>query len=80
MTQITEHDLFEALLASEDVPLYDPAKHLIAPVAAKRWGVSNNAAAERLRTKAPQFGLKAIDVRGPSGRKILAYVPDTKHD
>lgn len=76
MTDITEAELFEAILASEELPDYDPQKHLSATVAAARWGIDYHSAMERLSRNCIKFGLVAHYVRNPeTGHRMKVFIP-----
>ena len=80
---ITEADLFEAILASEDYPLYNPARHLSAEAAGKRWHLNAKTARLILLEKCAEFGLEEITVRNPkTGKKLQVFIPkrDTNLD
>ena len=68
---VSEAALFEAILASERLPLYDPKIHLSAETAAKEWHVHPKTAIEMLERKAAEYGLRMIEVRNPETGKRL---------
>lgn len=70
---ITNEEIL-ALLADYDCIDYDPAKHLIAAVAAARWRVKPHTATSMLKEIASKRGLDYIDVRLPSGNRVKAIV------
>lgn len=73
---ITELNLFEAILASEDYPLYDPEKHLSPEVAGKRWHINPKTARVILLEKCEEYGLEEITVRNPkTGKRIQVFIP-----
>lgn len=73
---ITETELFEAILKSETYPLYDPAVHLAAEVASKRWKVHPKTALDILREKCSEYPLTEITVRNPkTGKKMQVFIP-----
>lgn len=70
-TGISEKDLFEAILAEEDVPMYDPAVYLSPKIAAERWHCSTKTAIDTLKRRAE---LEPVEVRDPgTGKKFIAF-------
>lgn len=79
---ITEDEIFAAILASEGVPLYDPAVHMAPSVAAKKWNVNEKTALLMLREKCEEFPIEELWVRNPkTGRKLIVFKrKETDHD
>ena len=72
-TGLTDHELFEQLLAAVDFPDYDPRHHLLVGVAAGRWNLSEKAALMKLRKHAPEYGMTETRVRLDNGHLTIAF-------
>lgn len=72
-TGLSAAELFDAVIEAGNHPPYDPAKHLIAKVAADRWHMGEKAALLKLRRLAPEMGLVETIVRLETGYKVAAF-------
>jgi hypothetical protein len=74
MSDPTEGDLFEEVLASMERDTYDPAIHLLPELAGKRWKLTPRSALIRLRKHAQEYGLEECTVINPAtGRPATAF-------